>query len=108
MSKIVLVLLLVSEAAIRLNFYSVIPAEFEFPVWRSPYESFSSPMSEYLYRAKLPVEKDIDDWREYKISFTPVADYKKFCCKSNDNVRLTTNVTVYLFEVHARPLNFSV
>jgi hypothetical protein len=86
----------VSEAAIRLNFYSVIPAEFEFPVWRSPYDGFSSPMSEYLYRAKLPVEKGIDDWREYKISFTPVADYEKFCCKSNDNVRLTTN---YLFNL---------
>lgn len=82
---------------IRLNFYTIIPEEFEFKVWRQEYRGEKrEDFSQDLYRNTLPIEQDLNSRRDYWILFEPKADFEEFVCKETYNHKLTQHYLYHL------------
>lgn len=82
--------------SIHLNFLPVTPGTFTFDVYRQEYNGPSATTAS-LYRAKLPMNRVVLDYKEYWISLTPQAGFEKFLCEEKDNPYLTLWVIWHRF-----------
>jgi hypothetical protein len=82
--------------SIQLNFLAVEPEDFEFEVFRKPYDDHHKVTDPNLYCCKLPPPTG-KTYKTYLVSFIRRAGYTPFTCKSKKtNVRLTVKFLRYL------------
>jgi hypothetical protein len=82
--------------SIQLNFLAVQPNDFEFEVFRKPYEDQHKVTDPNLYYCKLPSPTG-KVYKPYLVSFTRREGFTSFTCRSKKtNVRLTVKFLRYL------------
>lgn len=88
--------------SIQLNFLAVQPQDFEFEVFRKPYEDQHKVTDPNLYFCNLPPAAG-KPYKPYLVSFTRRSGYTSFICKSKKtNNRLTVKFLRYLLVKHLR------
>lgn len=81
--------------SIQLNFLAVQPEDFEFEVFRKPYDDQHKITDPDLYYCKLPPPTG-KVYKPFLVSFIPRRGFTSFTCKSKTNVRLTVRLLRYL------------
>src|SRR5438270_9712775 len=82
--------------SVQLNFLAVQPEDFEFEVFRKPYEDQHKVTDPNLYYCKLPPSTG-KVYKPYLVSFTRREGFTSFTCKSKrTNVRLTVKFLRHL------------
>ena len=82
---------------IRLNFYPLINQEFEYKVWRRNYSGERrEDLFADLYRNTLPIDENLDERKDYWISFESQGGFEEFTCKSYYNHKLTQQYLYHL------------
>jgi hypothetical protein len=88
---------------VRLNFYPIIPQEFEFKIWRKEYqEERKEGIFENLYRNSLPINDDLETRSDYWISFISLQNFEEFACNQHCNRKLTQHFLYYLLSEKAK------
>jgi len=84
------------EEKIKLNFYPLVTQQFEFKVWRKPYNIELKSTIQNLHRNTLPIDYHSTEKRsEYWISFEPIEGFEEFTCKQDFNNPLTLGYLHY-------------
>jgi len=82
---------------IRLNFISLLNQNFKYKVWRFEYKGEKKEgFYLTLYRNSLPTKNNLNDRKDYWISFKPIDNFEEFFCQQNFNHILTRH---YLFTI---------
>lgn len=82
---------------IRINFYPLINQEFEYKLWRRNYSGERrEDLFANLYRNTLPIDENLDERKDYWISFESQGGFEDFTCKSCYNYKLTQHYLYHL------------
>src|SRR4051812_17699454 len=76
---------------ISVNFFPLEVQDFEFTVYRTPYNDSSSLRPEGSYKYSLPQTTDdaVGKYTSWWVSFAPLTGFTEFYCKSHTNQNLT-------------------
>ncbi len=87
---------------IALNFLSVAPQEFSYPIYRKQIEGNEEKPNPNTFRYSLPIKNGIEKRMFYWVAFTEIEGFQKYFCEDFDNLYLTQQ---YLFNILLSELN---
>lgn len=79
-----------NEQKIKLNFLTITPQEFEFTVYRKPFEQ--TDLCDTVFKYRLPKTLGEVDFCDFSISFETKDNFTPFVCKENTNKDLTLKI----------------
>ncbi len=91
-----------NDIEIRLNFFPLVKQDFEYSLWRKEYSQGEKRNEEFrdYYRNTLPVQNDINQRKDYWVSFSEptIYGFEKYNCKPHYNHKLTQYLLFHLLK----------